>query len=264
MSTNDERKERVNDYGSHFYPVGEDIRPRVSVCMATFNGELYLGSQLKSILECLDETDELIVSDDGSTDGTLAVLRHYAERYPIMRITHGPQKGPVANFSHVLSLAAGRYIFLSDQDDVWKPDKVSSVLTLLDNMPVDLIVHNAELVDGNGQLLGMTTFQLRSSHRGLAKNLIRNSYIGCCMAFRRELLEIALPIPDDIEMHDWWIGLIGETRFSPYFLNQSLIYYRRHGANVSSLQHYKLYKMLRNRAMLLVRLFLRLRESKIS
>lgn len=223
----------------------------ISVCMATFNGEKYLHAQLDSILSNIGPSDEVIISDDGSTDGTIDILHSYARNDSRIKVIDGPCKGVVANFSNAISNASGDLVFLSDQDDLWRPNKVSKILSVFAATNCDLIVHNARLIDGKGTETNNTLFDIRRSRSGLLKNFIKNSYVGCCMAFRKELNSLILPIPENIEMHDWWIGLIAERCYKPVFIKDELIGYRRHEDNVSNMHHHPVGKMIHNRALLL-------------
>jgi len=202
----------------------------ITVCMATYNGEPFIRRQLESILKQLGSEDEVIISDDGSTDQTLAIVENIDD--PRTRIIHNEgESGPVANFENALRHARGEYIFLSDQDDVWFPNKVSRMLPLLERY--DLILTDCVVVNKHEQTLMPSFFNHRGSKPGLMHNLYKNSYVGCCMAFRRSLLDRALPFPPRIHMHDWWLGLIAETYFNVYFLPEPTIYYVRHGNNAS-------------------------------
>lgn len=203
----------------------------VSVCIATYNGERYLREQLSSILSQIGENDEVIISDDGSTDGTLEVLNSYSTDKRI-KLFNNTKKGFVHNFENALNNAKGDYIFLCDQDDVWLPGKVEKCVNLLqENIIVN---HNSTLVNSDGESLGTNFFSHHKSKKGYFNNLIRNSYCGCCMAFRRELLKYILPFPQRIASHDIWIGLVAEKRGKTAFCDEPLILYRRHGLNVSS------------------------------
>ena len=103
----------------------------ISVCLATYNGAATLHQQLSSILAQLGPDDEVIVSDDGSTDGTLNVVRAFNS--PIVRIVQGPRTGsPIQNFEHALQQARGEYVFLSDQDDLWLEGKVQRMVAVLE------------------------------------------------------------------------------------------------------------------------------------
>ena len=223
----------------------------ISVCLASYNGEKYIHEQLSSILACLDSEDELIVSDDGSSDGTISIIKDLVLRDKRIKLVDGPHRGVIANFSNLISLAKGDEIFLSDQDDVWHPDKVSKVMSTFEMTGTDLVTHNARIVDSERNPTKSTLFSIRSSKPGFLKNVVKNSYVGCCMAFKREIVPYILPIPENIEMHDWWIGLVGELMTSPVFIDDELIDYRRHNANVSPMNHYGFKKMVNNRVVLL-------------
>lgn len=226
----------------------------ISVCMATYNGEQYLEEQLKSILEQLSLNDEVIISDDGSTDRTLEIIADFSKEYENIHILAGPQKGVVKNFENAIAHATGDVIFLSDQDDIWEADKVKTVLNLFQDPKCLVVVHDASIVDKEGNELKPSFFSHRGSKPGMLKNLIKNSYIGCCMAFRSSMRNIILPFPKNIEMHDWWIGLLSEMKGGSVFLEEKLIRYRRHGGNVSSFHHHSIGKMIRNRVYFLFQL----------
>lgn len=224
----------------------------ISVCMATYNGERYVEEQLDSILSNIGPSDEVVVSDDGSKDRTVEILSAYSRQDCRIKVVDGPHRGVISNFSNAIALSRGDLIFLSDQDDVWRSNKVSRVLSVFDSTGCDLVVHNARIIDGEGGETGDTLFELRKSKPGFLKNMARNSYVGCCMAFERKLVPAILPIPENVEMHDWWIGMIAEKRFTPVFIEDELIRYRRHDGNVSAMHHHPARKMIRNRATLLV------------
>src|SRR5699024_7644321 len=118
------------------------------------------------------------------------------------------------------------------------------------------VVHNAEIIDEHGEKTGEPDlFAMRGSHAGLWKNFLKNSYVGCCMAFRRELLPVILPIPERMYMHDYWIGTAAELCGGVTFIGQPLIGYRRHGGNVTELSHGSLWFMLKKRMNILRCLF---------
>ena len=202
----------------------------ISVCMATYNGGQFIDRQLRSILPQLNETDEVIISDDGSKDDTLSIIHHLDD--PRIRVVHNiGRRGPVGNFEHALRQATGKFIFFADQDDIWQPDKVSTTVRLLENN--ELVLANCQIIDQHGTVLWPSFFNYRGSRRGFWHNLYRNSYIGCCMAFRREVLEYVLPFPAHIHMHDWWIGLLVELKGRIAFCEKPLMQYVRHGQNAS-------------------------------
>lgn len=203
----------------------------ISVCMATYNGEKYIKQQVESILVQLDEDDELIVSDDSSTDHTVCILKSFND--PRIKIFNNTKKrGVTHNFENAIEKSTGSFIFLSDQDDVWEKDKVEKVLAKLNE--VDLVLHNGQLIDGEGKLINQDLFSIYKTRKGYLKNLTRNTFVGCCMAFKRELIAEILPIPNKIMMHDMWIALVAEKKGSTALLPEQLIQYRRHENNAST------------------------------
>jgi len=222
---------------------------RISVAMISYQGAKYIEEQLDSILVTLGPSDEVIVSDDGSTDGTREILLRYQESDERVRLIDGPKAGVKANVENALRACQGAYIFLADQDDIWMPDKVERVLEVLSDAKVGLVVHDAVVTDGTCENVVLESFySLKGSGAGVLKNIWRNTYIGCCMAFKRELLEEVLPIPGYIEMHDQWIGVINDQlKRGTKFIPDQLIKYRRHGNNASGMSHYGVMRMIRNR-----------------
>lgn len=208
----------------------------ISVCMATFQGERFVAGQIDSILPQLDEGDELVISDDSSTDRTPEIVREYAEGDRRIRFFPGQTfRSPVLNFQFCLSQAVGEIIVLSDQDDVWLPHKLDLVRHLFaaeERRPF-LVVLDAEVIDGEGRVIHPSVLSKLRAGRGFWKNLWDNRYLGCCMAFSRDLLDRALPFPRLIPMHDIWLGQlcerIGTTRFVP----EVTMRYRRHGETVT-------------------------------
>lgn len=226
--------------------------------MATYNGEKYIEEQVKSILTQLDENDEIIVSDDNSTDNTIAIIKSFNDER--IKIFKNRNKGIVNNFQNSIEKAQGKYIFLADQDDVWLPNKVSISLKALEKN--DLIVSNCSVTDENLQILHQSYFKLNNSKKGFFKNFYRSSYLGCCIAFRREMLVDILPFPSNLYLyHDWWIGFIADRKYKVEFVQSICMLYRRHDYNMSttgSKSKQNLYKRFRDRLQLLYLANLRL------
>jgi len=229
----------------------------VSVCMATYNGENDIEKQILSILPQLNGNDEIIISDDGSTDRTIQILQNFKDsRIKIIR--NRLQKGPVGNFENALRESIGEIVFLCDQDDIWFDDKIKKHLKV--HLESDFVISDAIVVDEMQNVIYNSFFSERKSKSGLLNNLIRNSFIGCCSSFNRKILDKALPFPSDIHMHDWWIGLIAEMNGKVTFLNEPLMYYRRHNNNASVTLTSKLpiKQQIMNRYTLFRRLLLRI------
>lgn len=220
---------------------------RVSVAMATYNGEKYLKEQLDSILENLKSNDEIIISDDGSTDKTLEILEQYESEDSRIKVYKNSKLGVKKNFEKAIEHSNGKYIFLADQDDVWTIDKVDKVLKAFNENDCSLVIHDAIVVNENLKKINDSFFSLRNSRSGILKNIYKNSYIGCCIAFKSTMKKYILPIPNNIEMHDQWIGILNDKYGKSIFLKDKLIKYRRHTANVSKMKHYPFFKMIKNR-----------------
>ena len=203
----------------------------ISVCIATYNGARYIAEQLASILKQLSAEDEVVVSDDGSTDGTIDIVRSFNDRR--IRIVDGPRRhSPTLNFEWALRNAKGEYIFLADQDDVWLEGKVTRCVEELQKC--DCVVSDARVTDSFLNTTSESLFQLMHVRRGRLSNLLwRNGYTGCCMAFKREVLSKALPFPTDIPMHDIWIGNVAAFCGRLHFINDRLLLFRRHDTAAS-------------------------------
>jgi len=199
--------------------------------MATYNGEKYIREQVSSILQQLGENDELIVSDDGSTDSTLQELTVFNDSR--IKVFDGPHKGLTYNFENAIVHASGDYLFLSDQDDVWEPDKVRSMVAALQD--ADLVISDAWIADKDAVSTGVSLFDICKPHKGFWLTLYHTTYIGCCTAFRRTILKKLLPFPPHIVMHDYWIGMIADFYYKTTFIPDKLLRYRRHGDNASAL-----------------------------
>lgn len=204
----------------------------ISVCVASYNGELFIAEQVLSILPQLGATDEIIISDDGSTDRTIEIISDINDKR-IKVFHHAGLPGVKENFENALRHARGDLIFLADQDDIWERSKIETIRVHLDHY--ELVISDCSVVDERGVLLCDSFFRLRKSRNGILRNLLRNSYMGCCMAFRRSLLDKALPFPSKVPMHDWWLGLVAELTGTTFFCEEKLVRYRRHGENTTPL-----------------------------
>lgn len=231
----------------------------LSVVIASYNGEKFIAEQLDSILSQLNRSDEVIISDDGSNDGTLNIIREYQRKYSNIIFLNGPRQGVIKNFQFGIENASGDIIFLADQDDIWLPDKVQRVVSIFNhNETVSCVLHDVIVVDKTLHTIAPSFFELRKSKKGFFHNLIKNSFMGSAMAFRATAKEIILPIPFDVPMHDQWIGLLCYLKGKVFFCNEKLGLYRRHGENASSLEHGSLKTMIEKRIRLIVRLISRI------
>ncbi len=210
----------------------------ISVCIATYNGGKYILEQLQSILPQLSGDDEIIISDDNSTDRTIEVISSINDprihiyshesitdaKFTIDYSTH--------NFENALLHSKGDIIFLSDQDDYWLPEKVRVMLEQIEF--ADLVISDCMIGDENLQLTKQLYSDFRAFKTGIVHNLIKSHYLGCCMALKREVLIKSLPFPRNGVAHDLWLGLTAERHFNVRYISQPLTIYRRHRNTVTA------------------------------
>ena len=151
----------------------EDSNLSVSVAMAVFNGEKYIKEQIDSIIPQLKENDEIVISYDESQDNTYNIISDYAKKDFRIKIFDGPNKGAIYNFENAILNCTKEYIFLCDQDDVWEPDKVDMVINEFSRTNVDLILHDALIVDNNLKEIGPSFFNKRKCKKGILIILLK-------------------------------------------------------------------------------------------
>lgn len=214
----------------------------ISVCMATYNGERFIKEQIDSILCQLSPDDEFIISDDGSTDRTLEIIASYNDaRIKVLHHKKNPKLAKVKhsrnfyyateNFGNALKEAKGEYIFLSDQDDVWLPEKKDRMIARLEKSGADCAMCNFSLIDENGGKTGKLGFEKNPNLNSLVSKVLHSRLIGSSMALKKELLDFSLPFPGNLIAHDLWIGCLARKMI---FIDEPLTLYRRYGGNVSS------------------------------
>ena len=200
--------------------------------MTVFNGREFLREQLDSVLAQLHQGDELLVIDDASTDGSLESVRSQAP--PQLRIiTNAHNLGVVRSFGRGLALASHDVVFLCDQDDVWLPGKRAAYVAEFERDPATYaVISDCEVIDGEGKVLAPSFMATRGGFSSsVSSTLWRNRFIGCAMAVRRSLLQIALPLPDSLPMHDMWLGALASIFGRVIYLPHPYLRYRRHGGN---------------------------------
>lgn len=209
----------------------------VSVVMPVFNGRRFVVEQIHSIVTQLEPGDELIVIDDASTDDTVSLIESLGA--PCVRIHRSAvNRGTVRSFERGLQLARGQIVFLSDQDDIWLPGKRAAFARefALDSR-VLVVISDAQLIDTTGAVIAPSFMRLKGGFSGgLWSTLWRNRYMGCAMAVRRALLDLALPIPARVPMHDMWLGVLGSLEGRVVFIDRPYVQYRRHEANLTGLR----------------------------
>lgn len=214
----------------------------ISVCMATYNGERFIKQQIDSILSQLADNDELIISDDASTDATLEIIAAYDD--PRIKVLHHEKdlslcelpsasfRLAAQNFENALKVASGDYLFLSDQDDIWIDQRVEKTIELLKNC--DLVMCNLQIINANNDVTNKKFHKTNPIHRSLIYNVYNSNFLGCCMAFRREVLHYCLPFPEKLIGHDYWIGNLVCVKGKSCFTSQPYHNYRRYDENVST------------------------------
>lgn len=207
---------------------------KISIAMATYSGAQYLQEQLDSIKDQTKLPDELVITDDCSTDRTEEIVLEFAKTAPFKVIfsRNSQNLGYCGNFNAALMKTSGDLVFLSDQDDVWFPEKIEHMVAVANKNPEMMIVMNdAAITDGDLNDTGLTKIgQIQAAGFGL-------SYfaMGCCCAVRRELLNICLPIDKGYKAHDVWLLAFAKGLDARAIEQKLLQYYRRHGKNESQI-----------------------------
>jgi len=225
-----------------------DVPARVSVALGTHNGARYLGEQLDSILRQTHPVAEIVLSDDASTDGTVELAeRAIAERRatdaatPALVVLRNPVAlGVTANFEQAIGATSGDLIALSDQDDVWHPDRVARGVAAFEARPgVDLVAAEARLVDDGGAPLGASLFETLGVDAGVRDRLAaapfeellkRNVVTGATAMFTRRLARRAAPFPAGW-VHDEWLAVVASMTGGIALIPDAVIDYRQHGGN---------------------------------
>lgn len=217
----------------------------VYVLLATYNGEAYIRQMLESVLKQDYPCIHIIVSDDGSNDGTESILEEYATANP-EKITHyksGMRFGCAQkHFMHLLSkFQDAPYIMFCDQDDVWHPDKVRKTLEKMKsieaNSSIPSMVHtDLRVVDGDLAEISPSFCKhskLDGTRLALNQLLVQNVVTGCTMMINNSLAKIACEnySEDGMMMHDWWLALLASSCGKTGFLDEATIDYRQHGNN---------------------------------
>lgn len=206
--------------------------PLVSVVIATYNGERFIGKQLDSILAQTYPNIEVVIVDDCSTDDTVNILQQYAASHQNIFIYQNEKNlGYVKNFEKGMLLSKGDYIAPSDQDDIWLPQKIEVLMNAIGN---DCIVYcNSELIDDEDNKVGKQLSDVKKliSFDDCLNYTVGNSAPGHGMLFLRKLVVDSVPLPEMIP-HDYWLGFVATFYSRLTYIDQPLVLYRQHSANV--------------------------------
>jgi glycosyltransferase involved in cell wall biosynthesis len=217
---------------------GKDKAPLVSIALATYNGERFLAEQLDSLLRQTYPNLEIVISDDGSTDGTRSIIARYAATHPrISTYVNSGEKGVRNNFQYAIRQCKGDLIALCDQDDIWLPGKIEELVNQIGD--ASLIYHDSLLI--NEEAVSLETRAVPNHYTGNnpVVFLFKNVVSGHACLFKREILREALPFPAGI-CHDWWLAAVAADQRGIKFYPKVLVYYRQHGNNASDFLGVKL------------------------
>lgn len=224
--------------------------PSVSVALCTYNGERFVAEQLRSILHQTVMPAQVVVSDDGSSDATVQIVKDVFARFgaehngsaPVLTVLRNEKAlGVTANFQQATMACTGDLIALSDQDDLWVPERLECMVAQLVARPDLTLLHSdARLVDDQGNPLGgnlstaigFSAGERRKIHAGQARDVLmrRNVVTGATTVFRRSLLEKAAPFPA-AWVHDEWLAMVASITGRVDFLPEELTDYRQHASN---------------------------------
>jgi glycosyltransferase involved in cell wall biosynthesis len=207
--------------------------PTTSVCMATYNGSKFIQEQIESIVEQSLQVDQIIIVDDASVDDTVSIIS--AVKDPRIRlIRNKTNRGVIHSFNEAISCASGEIVFLCDQDDVWRRDKVETCIRYFAANPnKSVVISNASVIDAMGHEVRNSWFGGEGFKGGFVRNLVKNRYTGCMMAMRRAEIIDFCPVPASVPMHDMWIGLMNEIYGQTGYIHEPLMSYRRHSNNAT-------------------------------
>lgn len=222
----------------------------LSVALCTRNGERFIEEQLLSILDQSLLPSQIVISDDASSDNTVAVvtatigawlLAHPESGIDVVRLANSDAQGVTANFAQAIAAGSGELVALCDQDDIWPPGRLARIAAEFDSRPELLLLHtDAMLIDADGRATGHTLFEsldvtraaIEEVHSGNAFAVLmkRNVVTGATTVFRRVLLDHAEPFPS-AWVHDEWLAIVAATVGEVDLLEENLLGYRQHGAN---------------------------------
>jgi glycosyltransferase involved in cell wall biosynthesis len=206
--------------------------PLISIVLATYNGAKFLRTQLDSVLQQDYPNLEIIVTDDNSSDDTLAIIESYQSKHPFIQIIKSTtNQGYIKNFEQGCMLAKGEYVALCDQDDQWHPQKISKLYAAIGDAA--LVYANSVLCNENMEPIGVTIadrVNCKNFSSPLEQAIFCRIY-GHAMLIRNEFLQGIFPFPTIIP-HDWWIAYTATVNGGIRYIPDQLAWYRQHSNNV--------------------------------
>ncbi len=221
-------------------------RKSIDIALAVYNGARFLPEFLESLDRQSDQNWQLICRDDASQDNSLDILRDFQKNHPDGKVviipSNGENLGVINNFNSVLLKCGSPYILLADQDDIWLPEKIALMreqITLIEQEignKVPILVHSdSEIIDAGGKRISKSLHRHQKLHPAEKTNLknllVQNTVSGCTAIINQALSQKALPIPDKVKMHDWWLALTAVAAGRLEYLDKPLVKYRQHDEN---------------------------------
>ena len=213
---------------------------KIDILLATYNGEKYLEEQLDSILNQTYENFRLLISDDGSKDNTRKILEKYSKKdNRIILFFQEKNLGVIKNFEFLLRKVENKYYMFSDQDDIWKKNKIEKSIIKLEETNSDLVYSDLEVVDENLNIIYKSYWKLKGIYKKIKKynnfkSLYLNNFVtGCTIIAKSEQIKDVLPLPNTSKyiLHDYWIALIISQKGKITYIEEPLIKYRQHKNN---------------------------------
>lgn len=225
-------------------------KDKISIALCTRNGEAYLEEQLQSLEKQSLQPDELVISDDASSDSTINKIKHFSAKSNLnLRLIKNNEKlGVIENFSQAINNCQGNYLALCDQDDIWLPDRLKYSYCLIkqkeaehgNGMPI-LMHSDLEIINRAGRKTASSFMKFRQiehlDSKPLQRLLVQNFVTGSTVMFNRPLFNLALPIPPSAVMHDWWLALVAAACGNIIFKNSPTVLYRQHKYNYFGAKH---------------------------
>jgi glycosyltransferase involved in cell wall biosynthesis len=221
------------------------FKNKVSILLATYNGEKHLEKLLDSIVTQSCQNWKIIARDDHSADNTLNILKSFQKKRPnkivIIEDDFG-NLGVCGNFERLMEYAETDYIMFADQDDIWKPDKIEISLNKIIDVEtktpeIPIMIHtDLEIVGEKLNVISRSFWEFNQidiqSENNLQKLFYRNVATGCTMIFNKIAKDISLPFPRELRVHDWWINMQVAAKGKVEHLTIQTVLYRQHQNNV--------------------------------
>lgn len=233
---------------------------KIDVLMAVYNGEKFIRQQIESIMNQTYKNTKLYVRDNCSQDTTTTIVNELIEKYPgrIELVLSPVNVGIIGNFGALMMLSQAEYAMFSDSDDVWLPEKIASTMLKMQELETQhssrtpLLVHtDLQVVNGDLEVIDPSFWKHSNLNprrtQTLSRQLLQNQITGCTTMVNRALLKLAAPVPLNIVMHDWWVGLCAAAFGKIGVVDQATMLYRQHGKNDTGAKRYGVISAIKTR-----------------